>query len=87
LLQSTPIDVLWATGSAALALVALAGAATGWMRGALTPVDRVVAAVAAVLLFIPRGVSTIAGAALLAVVIARQWKKSVGSRELGVGGF
>jgi hypothetical protein len=31
--------------------------------------------VAAVLLFIPRGVSTIAGAALLAVVIARQGRK------------
>jgi TRAP transporter 4TM/12TM fusion protein len=75
LLQSTPIDVLWATGTAALALVALAGAATGWMRTALAPVDRIVAAVAAVLLFIPRGVSTIAGAALLAVVIARQGRK------------
>jgi TRAP transporter 4TM/12TM fusion protein len=79
LMQSTLVDVLWATGAAALALVALAGAATGWMRTALAPVDRIVAAVAAVLLFIPRGVSTIAGAALLAVVIARQWKKSVGS--------
>jgi TRAP transporter 4TM/12TM fusion protein len=87
LLQSTAIDALWATGFAALALVALAGAATGWMRNALTPVDRVIAAVAAVLLFIPRGVPAIAGAALLAIVIARQWKTSVGSRELGVNGF
>jgi TRAP transporter 4TM/12TM fusion protein len=75
LMQSTLVDVLWATGAAALALVALAGAATGWMRTALAPVDRIVAAVAAVLLFIPRGVSTIAGAALLAVVIARQGRK------------
>jgi TRAP transporter 4TM/12TM fusion protein len=74
LLHSTPMNVLWATASAMLALVAVAAAATGWLRHAVSPVERVVAAVAAVLLFIPKGASAVTGALLLAVVVARQWR-------------
>jgi len=75
LLHSTPANVVWATGSAALALIALVVATSGWMRRAVTPVDRALAAASAVLLFIPRGAPAVAGAALLAVVAARQWRK------------
>ncbi len=75
LLHSTPVNVAWATVSAVLALVALAAAATGWMRNAVSPVERVLATTSAVLLFIPRGTFSVAGALLLAVVIARQLRR------------
>ena len=75
LLHSTPVNVVWATVSAVLALVALAAAATGWMRNAVSPVERVLTATSAVLLFIPRGTFSVAGALLLAVVIARQLRR------------
>jgi TRAP transporter 4TM/12TM fusion protein len=75
LLHSTPANVVWVTVSAVLALVALAMAAAGWMRRAVSPFERVLAAVSAALLFIPRGASSVAGAALLGLLIARQWKK------------
>ena len=75
LLHSTPMNVLWATVTAVLALVALAAASTGWMRSALSRLERIGAAVAAVLLFIPRGTFSVAGALLLTVVIARQSRK------------
>ncbi len=75
LLHSTPGNVMWATVSAVLALVALAIAATGWVRHAVSPVERVLAAVAAVLLFVPRATFAGAGALLLGVVIARQMRK------------
>ncbi len=75
LLHSTPINVVWATVSAVLALVALAAASTGWMRSSLSRLERVIAAVSAVLLFIPRGTFSAAGALLLTVVIARQSRK------------
>jgi TRAP transporter 4TM/12TM fusion protein len=75
LLHSTPVNVVWATVSAVLALVALAAAATGWMRNAVSPVERVLATTSAVLLFIPRGTFSVAGALLLAVVITRQLRR------------
>jgi TRAP transporter 4TM/12TM fusion protein len=75
LLHSTPVNVAWATVCAVLALVALAAAATGWMRTAVSPVERVLTATSAVLLFIPRGTFSVAGAVLFAAVIARQWRK------------
>ena len=75
LLHSTPTNVLWATVSAVLALVALAMAASGWMRSAVSPFERFLAAVSAVLLFIPSGASSVAGGTLLALLVARQWKK------------
>ena len=75
LLHSTPTNVLWATVSAVLALVALAMAASGWMRSAVSPFERFLAAVSAVLLFIPSAASSVAGGALLAILTARQWRK------------
>jgi TRAP transporter 4TM/12TM fusion protein len=74
LLHSTPTNVLWATISTVLALVALAVAANGWMRTVVSPAERIMAAVAAVLLFVPRGAPAVVGAALLSVVTARQWR-------------
>ena len=75
LLHSTPVDTLWATVSAVLGLIAIAVAAGGWMRGALSTVERVAAGVAAVLLFIPRAVPAVAGGALLAVLAGRQRRR------------
>ena len=83
LLHSTPANVLWATVSAVLGLVALAVAASGWMRSAVSPVERVLAAVAAVLLFIPRGASAVAGGALLA--LSRPPVEEVIGSALGFG--
>ena len=71
LLHSTPANVLYADSHrAARRSFALAAAASGWMRRAVSPVERVLAAAAALLLFIPRGAFTLAGAALLALVAA-----------------
>jgi TRAP transporter 4TM/12TM fusion protein len=75
LLHSTPVNVLWATVSTALALVALAAATTGWMRNALSRSERVIATVSTVLLFIPQAASAVTGALLLAIVFTRQWRK------------
>ena len=72
LLQSTLTDALFATGAAGLGLMAFAIAATGWMRRAVTPVERVLAGLSALLLFIPRAASVTVGAILLAILIARQ---------------
>jgi TRAP transporter 4TM/12TM fusion protein len=76
LLHSTPANVLWVTASAVFALIALAVAANGWLRHPVSPPERVVAAVAAALLFVPRGASALVGGALLAVITARQWRGS-----------
>jgi TRAP transporter 4TM/12TM fusion protein len=75
LLHSTPINVLWATVAAVLGLVALAVAANGWMRTRVSPVERVLAAVAAILLFVPRLAWTVTGGALLVLLAARQWRR------------
>jgi TRAP transporter 4TM/12TM fusion protein len=75
LLHSTPLNIVLATVSAALGLVALAIAANGWMRRAVSPIERTMAAVSAALLFIPRGPSPVVGVALLGVLAARQWRK------------
>jgi TRAP transporter 4TM/12TM fusion protein len=76
LLHSRPANVLWATVSAVLALVAFAIAANGWMRKPVSPLERVMAGVSSVLLFIPRGASAVAGGALLAILAARQLRNS-----------
>jgi TRAP-type uncharacterized transport system fused permease subunit len=76
LVHSTPLNVLWATVSAALALVALAMATNGWMRTRVSTVERVLAAVAAILLFIPRLASAAVGGTLLVLLTARQWRRT-----------
>ncbi len=78
LLHSTPVNVLWATISAVLGVVALAMAASGWMQRRLSPPERVLAAAAAVLLFVPRFASTAVGGSLLVLLIARQCGKATG---------
>jgi TRAP-type uncharacterized transport system fused permease subunit len=75
LLHSTPINVASATVSAALGLIALAVATSGWMRRAVSPIERAIAAASAALMFIPSGPSPIVGVALLGVLAARQWRK------------
>jgi TRAP transporter 4TM/12TM fusion protein len=70
LLQAPFRDVLWTTLAAAAGVAALAACASGWIRGAATPVERVMAAAAAVLLFIPRPAATICGAAILIITVA-----------------
>jgi TRAP transporter 4TM/12TM fusion protein len=75
LLHSTPFNIVLATVSVMLGLVALAIAANGWMRRAVSPIERAMAAASAALLFVPRGPSPVVGVALLGVLAARQWRK------------
>jgi TRAP transporter 4TM/12TM fusion protein len=81
LLHSTAGNVVWATVTAVLGLVALAVATSGWMRGRLSPAERVLATVAAILLFVPRVGSAATGGALLLVLTARQWRRA-GASEI-----
>ena len=74
LLQSSPGGIAWVTLTVVLGLVALSVATNGWMRRAATSVERVIAGAAAVLLFVPRVSTAAIGAALLAIVAARQWR-------------
>ena len=80
LLHSTPGNVAWATVSAVLGLVALAVAASGWMRTAVSPLERALATLAALLLFVPRVASTVTGGVLLVLLAARQWRRAPDSR-------
>jgi TRAP-type uncharacterized transport system fused permease subunit len=80
LLHSTPGNVAWATLSAVLGLVALAVAASGWMRTAVSPLERALATLAALLLFVPRVASTVTGGVLLVLLAARQWRRAPDSR-------
>jgi TRAP-type uncharacterized transport system fused permease subunit len=80
LLHSTPGNVVWATLSAVLGLVALAVAASGWMRTAVSPLERALATLAALFLFVPRVASTVAGGALLVLLAARQWRGAPDAR-------
>jgi TRAP transporter 4TM/12TM fusion protein len=75
LLHSTPINVVWATVAAVLGLGALAMAANGWMRIRVSPAERILAAVAAILLFVPRLAANVIGGALLVLLAARQWRR------------
>jgi TRAP transporter 4TM/12TM fusion protein len=76
LLHSTPGNVVWATVSTVLALVALAVAASGWMRTAVSPLERALATLAALLLFVPRAASAVTGGALLVLLTVRQWRRA-----------
>lgn len=74
LLRSTPGDILWITMVTVLGLVAMAAAFGGWLARATTMGERTLAGIAAVLLFVPRVPSAIAGLILLALVGALQWR-------------
>jgi len=71
LMQGSVADVLRATVTAAFGIVALVVAASGWMGRVSTPVERALAGVAAVLLFVPRGLAAVAGASLLGLLAIR----------------
>jgi len=80
LLHSTPGNVVWATVTTVLGLVALAVAASGWMRTAVSPLERALATLAALLLFVPRVASAVTGGALLVLLAARQWRRAPDTR-------
>ena len=70
LLQAPPIDIIWSTLSGVLGVTAIAAGGGGWIRAAATPLERALAITAAVLLFVPRPATTVAGTLLLAAVAA-----------------
>jgi TRAP transporter 4TM/12TM fusion protein len=65
-------DVVWVTVTAALALLALAGAAEGWLLGPARRMERLMLLAAGLLFVIPRPMFDAAGIALLAGVLALQ---------------
>ncbi|MGH7483908.1 MAG: TRAP transporter permease, partial [Longimicrobiales bacterium] len=69
LLRGSPGDAVAVIASAAVGIVALAAAFGGWIRAAATPVERVLCALAALLLFLPGASARIAGATLLAATL------------------
>jgi TRAP-type uncharacterized transport system fused permease subunit len=66
------LDVAWVVASASLALVALAGAAEGWLFGPALRFERLLLLAAGLLLVIPRVAFDAIGIALLGGVIALQ---------------
>jgi len=70
LLQASAGTIAWAVFTATLGVLAIAACAAGWIHRAASPVERVLAGVAAALLFVPSGAVALSGAALLAVVVA-----------------
>jgi TRAP-type uncharacterized transport system fused permease subunit len=62
--------VVPATAQAIIAVVALAAALGGWMRGPATPVERIVAGVAGALLCYASPTTGVVGLTLFAVAIA-----------------
>ena len=76
LLQAPAGDVAWSLGTAFLGVVAIVVAAMGWIRRAASTLERIVAGVAAVLLFVPSVASPLIGATLLVLVVAVHWRRA-----------
>lgn len=76
LLQASPGAIAWSVVTASLGVLAIAVSAAGWIRRAASPVERGLAAIAAVLLFVPSVAVALSGAALLAVVVAVHWLRA-----------
>jgi TRAP-type uncharacterized transport system fused permease subunit len=77
LLAQAPLDVIvWSLLAAVLGVVAFAAAAGGWIRRAASRIERIVAGVAAVLLFTPGLAVHAAGAVLLAIVVGVHWRRT-----------
>jgi TRAP transporter 4TM/12TM fusion protein len=76
LLEGPLVEVIWISLAAVLGVAALSCAMGGWMRTAASILERVLAAVAAVLLFIPRPLATVSGVALLTATVAKHWLRS-----------
>jgi TRAP-type uncharacterized transport system fused permease subunit len=75
LLQGSAVDVVWVSTAAVLGVAGLAAGLGGWMRGRASMVERAAAIAAAVLLFVPRPVATVAGAAALGATAAVHWAR------------
>lgn len=65
LLIGSPQSVILAVVTATIGVIALAGAAVGWIRGKASPLERVALAAAAITLIDPSVVTDVAGLALL----------------------
>ena len=76
LLQGTVVDVLWVSLAATLGVAGVAAGIGGWMRGPASVAERLLAVIAAVLLFVPRPATVVAGAALLGVTAAVHWTRT-----------
>jgi TRAP transporter 4TM/12TM fusion protein len=75
LLRAPAVDIVWASGTAALGVVALAAGFGGWIRRAATVPERVLAVAGGVLLCYPAGVADAAGVAITATVAAlHSWR-------------
>jgi TRAP transporter 4TM/12TM fusion protein len=76
LLQAPAGVVAWSVFTASLGVLAIAVSAAGWIRRGASPLERALAAMAAVLLFVPSVAVALSGAALLAVVVAVHWRRA-----------
>ena len=76
LLQASAGVIAWSVFTASLGVVAIAVSAAGWIRRGASPLERALAAIAAVLLFVPSVAVALSGAALLAVVVAVHWRRA-----------
>jgi TRAP transporter 4TM/12TM fusion protein len=76
LLQAPASDVAWSLVTAILGVVAIVVSAMGWIRRAASTLERIVAGVAAVLLFVPSVASPLIGATLLVLVVAVHWRRA-----------
>jgi TRAP transporter 4TM/12TM fusion protein len=76
LFQASAGVIAWSVLTASLGVLATVIAAAGWLRRAASPVERVLAAIAAALLFVPSVAVALTGAALLAVVAAVHWRRA-----------
>jgi TRAP transporter 4TM/12TM fusion protein len=69
LLQAPPVDVLMATGTAVVGILALAAGLGGWIRTTANPIERALATVGGLLLFYAGSVSDALGLALFLIAI------------------
>jgi len=76
LLEGPLVEVLWISLAAILGVAALSAAMGGWMRTAASTIERIMAAVAAVLLFVPRPLATVAGLVLMSATVAAHWLRA-----------
>jgi TRAP-type uncharacterized transport system fused permease subunit len=76
LLQAPLGDVLWSLVTASLGVLAVAISGSGWIRRAASTVERLLAGIAAALLFVPAVTPPVVGATLLLLVIAVHWRRA-----------
>ena len=89
LLRGPLLDIVWVSLTAALAVAAIAGGASGWLHREATMVERALAIVAGLLLLAPSTQGDVVGAAVLAVAlgvhVARTRRLSAEAAVLGRG--